>query len=129
MEGRAFSILSISNFLFRTINVIWISLTDTGRKPQKGPTVACEGSVAHLRCDKGEVIYVRSATYGRRDQKTCTARRPANQITNVRCSRSSDRVGQRCNGKQRCNVRASYSMFGDPCVGTYKYLEVDYICY
>ncbi|XP_032422486.1 L-rhamnose-binding lectin CSL3-like [Xiphophorus hellerii] len=99
------------------------------KKPQSGPTVACEGSVAQLQCDKGEVISVTSATYGRRDQKTCTAGRPANQITNVQCSRSSDSVGQRCNGKQLCNVEASNSMFGDPCVGTYKYLEVDYICY
>ncbi|XP_014854512.1 PREDICTED: L-rhamnose-binding lectin CSL3-like [Poecilia mexicana] len=104
-------------------------MTDPERKHQKGSIVACEGSVAQLRCDKGEVIHVTSATYGRSDQKTCIAGQPANQISNIHCSRSSDKVGQRCNGKQHCNIGASNSMFGDPCVGTYKYLEVDYICY
>ncbi|XP_054881826.1 uncharacterized protein LOC129356249 [Poeciliopsis prolifica] len=99
-------------------------------KPESGPTVACEGSVAQLKCGKGELIYVTGATYGRRDQKTCAAGRPADQIANVRCSSgNSDRVGQSCNGKQSCSITAANSVFGDPCVGTYKYLEVDYICY
>lgn len=33
-----------------------------------------------------------------------------------------------CNGKNSCTIRASNSVFGDPCVGTYKYLEVSYVC-
>ncbi|KAM4736752.1 L-rhamnose-binding lectin CSL3-like [Anableps anableps] len=129
---------------------------------QKLRTVACEGSVAQLKCDKGKAISVSSATYGRRDRKTCIAGRPAYQIQNVRCSwsfiispvkkivhthmfhgvrgkprgppgqvahLSKDKVAERCNGKQRCSIRAVNSVFGDPCIGTYKYLEVDYVCY
>ncbi|PWA29456.1 hypothetical protein CCH79_00017093, partial [Gambusia affinis] len=124
----------------------------------------------------GEVISVTSAAYGRRDQKTCIAGRPANQITNVRCSRSlrinpfrhfrkplhppkllqkvvpnfgghqkiikvpvghvaslsqgssKDKVAKSCNGKQSCSIRAANSVFGEPCAGTYKYLEVEYKC-
>lgn len=34
----------------------------------------------------------------------------------------------RCNGKNSCTVSASNSVFGDPCGGTYKYLEVSYVC-
>lgn len=33
-----------------------------------------------------------------------------------------------CNGKNSCTIRASNSVFGDPCGGTYKYLEVAYVC-
>lgn len=34
----------------------------------------------------------------------------------------------RCNGKQSCVIRSSNRVFGDPCVGTYKYLQVAYVC-
>lgn len=34
----------------------------------------------------------------------------------------------RCNGKNSCTISASNSVFGDPCFGTYKYLEVSYVC-
>lgn len=33
-----------------------------------------------------------------------------------------------CSGKNICTIKASNSVFGDPCVGTYKYLELAYIC-
>ncbi|KAM4570647.1 rhamnose-binding lectin [Fundulus diaphanus] len=95
----------------------------------EGPTVACEGSVARLQCDKGQLISVSRATYGRSDQKTCSSGRPVQQTTNVQCSGNADKVAQRCNGRRRCAVRAGNDVFGDPCVGTYKYLEVDYLCY
>ncbi|XP_017295446.1 L-rhamnose-binding lectin CSL2-like [Kryptolebias marmoratus] len=96
---------------------------------QKARTVTCEGRVARLKCDKGQVIFVNSAIYGRRNKNTCSARRPASQIQNVRCSRSSNKVAERCNGKRVCVIRATNSFFGEPCAGTYKYLEVEYTCY
>uniref|UniRef100_A0A8C7Z5U2 SUEL-type lectin domain-containing protein n=1 Tax=Oryzias sinensis TaxID=183150 RepID=A0A8C7Z5U2_9TELE len=34
----------------------------------------------------------------------------------------------RCNGKNSCIIKAGNSEFGDPCVGTFKYLEVAYTC-
>lgn len=34
----------------------------------------------------------------------------------------------RCSGKNNCSLSATSSVFGDPCIGTYKYLEVDYTC-
>ena len=33
-----------------------------------------------------------------------------------------------CNGKNSCSIQASNSVFGDPCPGTYKYLELAYVC-
>ncbi|CDQ94852.1 unnamed protein product [Oncorhynchus mykiss] len=35
---------------------------------------------------------------------------------------------ERCDGKRQCIVKVSNSVFGDPCVGTYKYLDVAYTC-
>ncbi|XP_061625300.1 L-rhamnose-binding lectin SML-like isoform X1 [Phyllopteryx taeniolatus] len=90
--------------------------------------VACESSVAHLYCDWGRVIFVYGADYGRRDQTTCTYRRSQYEIENVECRGPTDIVASRCNGKNPCTITASNTVFGDPCKGTYKYLEVAYTC-
>ncbi|XP_032419915.1 L-rhamnose-binding lectin CSL3-like, partial [Xiphophorus hellerii] len=97
--------------------------------PEEKSLVACEGTVARLHCEEGQAIYVTSATYGRTDKKTCSARRLADQLENTECFTYAEEVGERCNGKQWCKVKASNYVFGDPCYGTYKYLEVEYICY
>uniref|UniRef100_A0A3Q3WGG1 SUEL-type lectin domain-containing protein n=1 Tax=Mola mola TaxID=94237 RepID=A0A3Q3WGG1_MOLML len=90
--------------------------------------VICEHSFAYLFCDEGQVIHVNGADYGRRDQTTCSSHRPASQLQNVYCSSPAGNVGERCNGKNSCVVSVSNSVFGDPCVGTFKYLEVAYTC-
>uniref|UniRef100_A0A8C4IJR0 SUEL-type lectin domain-containing protein n=1 Tax=Dicentrarchus labrax TaxID=13489 RepID=A0A8C4IJR0_DICLA len=90
--------------------------------------VTCERSLAHLFCDVGQVIFVYGADYGRRDQTTCSYKRPASQTENVYCSHPTSKVADSCNGKNSCTIEASNSVFGDPCVGTYKYLEVAYTC-
>uniref|UniRef100_A0A8C3G6J8 SUEL-type lectin domain-containing protein n=1 Tax=Cyclopterus lumpus TaxID=8103 RepID=A0A8C3G6J8_CYCLU len=90
--------------------------------------VTCQHSLAHLHCDEGQVISVYGATYGRYDQTTCTYRRPASEIQNIDCSQPASIVSDSCNGKNSCIIKVDSSMFEDPCVGTYKYLEVAYIC-
>ncbi|KAM6928933.1 L-rhamnose-binding lectin SML-like [Lycodopsis pacificus] len=88
----------------------------------------CENSLANLQCGAGQVIVVYGADYGRRDQTTCIYKRRASQIQNVICSSPTGKVADSCNGRNSCSIRASNSGFGDPCGGTYKYLEVAYIC-
>ncbi|XP_030589591.1 L-rhamnose-binding lectin CSL2-like [Archocentrus centrarchus] len=90
--------------------------------------VACEGSIANLQCDEGQVLIIHAADYGRHDTTTCSFGRPASQIQNIICSKTTSQVADSCNGKSSCAVKASNSVFGDPCVGTYKYLEVVYSC-
>lgn len=34
----------------------------------------------------------------------------------------------RCEGKNRCSILASNSVFSDPCLGTFKYLYISYSC-
>ncbi|XP_038577644.1 L-rhamnose-binding lectin SML-like [Micropterus salmoides] len=91
-------------------------------------SVTCEDSPATLQCDAKEVISVYSAHYGRRDSTTCSSQRPASQLRNVNCLNPTSKVAEKCNGKHSCTIKASNSVFGDPCVGTYKYLEVAYTC-
>lgn len=86
--------------------------------------VACEQSLAHLYCgkascfsqftehycffifssysplplsltDKGQVIFVYGADYGRRDETTCAYRRPSDQTKNTLCFGSTKIVAQR----------------------------------
>ncbi|XP_061128409.1 L-rhamnose-binding lectin CSL1-like [Syngnathus typhle] len=90
--------------------------------------VACEGSVAHLHCGFGHVIYVYGADYGRRDWTTCSYRRAAHELENVDCTHPTDLVAKMCNGKYACAITASNTVFGDPCVTIYKYLEISYTC-
>ncbi|XP_077400825.1 L-rhamnose-binding lectin SML-like [Vanacampus margaritifer] len=90
--------------------------------------VACEGSLVPLFCDEGQVIFVLGADYGRRDRTTCSFKRPPGQIQNVECLHPTELVVTSCNGKNNCTIKASNGVFGDPCRGTYKYLEVAYMC-
>uniref|UniRef100_A0A3P9DNZ2 SUEL-type lectin domain-containing protein n=1 Tax=Maylandia zebra TaxID=106582 RepID=A0A3P9DNZ2_9CICH len=87
-------------------------------------STACEGSNANLRCDEGEAIVVYWADYGRRDTTTCSQHRPTHEIQNAHCPNPTTKVADSCNGKSSCIIEASNSVFGDPCPGTYKYLEV-----
>ncbi|XP_055015809.1 L-rhamnose-binding lectin SML-like [Boleophthalmus pectinirostris] len=99
------------------------------QSPQPAVSVVCEHSTAHLRCGQGQVIHVLSAYYGRTDHSTCSEGRPESQLQNIQCKLSViSKVAQMCNGHSSCSVIASNSVFGDPCVGTYKYLDVKYIC-
>uniref|UniRef100_A0A3B5QIF3 SUEL-type lectin domain-containing protein n=1 Tax=Xiphophorus maculatus TaxID=8083 RepID=A0A3B5QIF3_XIPMA len=113
-----FCLISIS--LLSALNPLHIQQILVGSN--KKSLVACEGTVARLHCE-GQAIYVTSATYGRTDKKTCSAGRPADQLENTECFTYAEEVGERCNGKQWCKVKASNYVFGDPCYGTYKYLE------
>ncbi|XP_027867471.1 L-rhamnose-binding lectin CSL3-like, partial [Xiphophorus couchianus] len=89
--------------------------------------VACEGSEAQLSC-ANEDIFVVSAIYGRSDRMMCSYGIPDEQTKNTNCAMMANSVLQRCDGETMCTVFASSSVFGDPCVGTYKYLEVIYLC-
>ncbi|XP_032375877.1 L-rhamnose-binding lectin SML [Etheostoma spectabile] len=90
--------------------------------------VTCEHSLAYLQCDEGQVISIYRADYGRHDLSTCTYKRHASEIQNTDCSHFSSTVSDSCNGKNSCIIKASNSVFGDPCHGTFKYLEVAYAC-
>ncbi|KAM9522959.1 L-rhamnose-binding lectin CSL3-like [Salvelinus alpinus] len=93
-------------------------------------SITCEGSDALLQCDGGK-IQIKRANYGRRQHDVCSIGRPQNQLKNTNCLSPSttSTMAKRCDGERQCIVKVSNSVFGDPCVGTYKYLDVAYTCY
>ncbi|XP_057175739.1 L-rhamnose-binding lectin CSL2-like [Triplophysa rosa] len=97
--------------------------------PSANNLVTCESDTARLSCANGS-IKVLSANYGRTDRTTCSTGRPAHQLSNVQCTQNTSLsvVITRCDGKQDCSIPATNNVFGDPCVGTYKYLNVSYTC-
>ncbi|KAJ0036391.1 hypothetical protein NQD34_005068, partial [Periophthalmus magnuspinnatus] len=98
-------------------------------QPVERNIVECEHSTAKLYCGQQKVIHVLWAHYGRTNRNTCSYNRPWSQLSNVHCKNYvTHSVAQKCNGHSSCSVRASNSVFGDPCRGTYKYLEVKYFC-
>ncbi|XP_054593938.2 L-rhamnose-binding lectin SML-like [Nothobranchius furzeri] len=90
--------------------------------------ILCEHSTVELTCAPGFVISILSADYGRHDTVTCSAGRPPSQLQDTSCSTISDIVASNCNGENSCSITASNEVFGDPCVGTFKYLDVIYRC-
>lgn len=101
--------------------------------------VACDGHNVHLHCRPG-LIKIKSADYGRTDATTCNhcpplprpcARKPS-EFANHKCHSHYDNtmlmMRNSCDGKNRCGVMASTSVFGEPCAGTHKYLTVTYKC-
>ncbi|XP_059354434.1 L-rhamnose-binding lectin CSL3-like [Carassius carassius] len=92
-------------------------------------SVTCEGDSASLSCGS-RFINVLFAKYGRTDCKTCSDGKPPVLLSNVHCSSetSLQMMATQCNGRKSCSVQAVNSVFNDPCVGTYKYLEVSYEC-
>ncbi|XP_072178573.1 L-rhamnose-binding lectin CSL3-like [Diadema setosum] len=88
--------------------------------------LVCEHTTMYLSCGTGREIYIQSASYGRRSDRLCTTERMSN--TNCHSTRSMSVVSNACDGRSSCNVRASNSYFSDPCLYTFKYLEVLYAC-
>ncbi|XP_054752529.2 rhamnose-binding lectin-like [Lytechinus pictus] len=88
---------------------------------------ACEGGALSLSCYSGSVINIIKANYGRTNgQEACPHKRI--QTTSCFASGSANAMRNLCNGQTSCTVPATNSIFGDPCVGTYKYLEATYTC-
>eukprot|EP00057_Strongylocentrotus_purpuratus_P032612 XP_788214.1 PREDICTED: L-rhamnose-binding lectin CSL3 [Strongylocentrotus purpuratus] len=88
---------------------------------------SCEGGTLALSCSSGQTILVLDAFYGRMaGPEIC----PHPQVSNQHCRASSSLpiVKGICNGQTSCSVSATNNVFGDPCVHTYKYLEVLYEC-
>ncbi|XP_073730924.1 L-rhamnose-binding lectin CSL3-like [Misgurnus anguillicaudatus] len=91
--------------------------------------IACDSDTASLHCDQGRIKVI-SANCGRTNSATCSSGKPANQISNIQCTQSSSLnvLASRCDGRKDCSIPANSTVFGDPCGGTCKYLNVSYIC-
>jgi len=86
---------------------------------------ACEHQgQKNLNCPAGQQIAVSSAFYGRRSKTVCGS----NNNINCVAGNSQQKLKSLCNGKQSCAINPSNTVFGDPCRGVVKYVEVTYEC-
>ena len=88
----------------------------------------CEGTLVHLECDEGEVISPVRANFGRFNPTVCNPEMNTEWSTRCIQPTSLRQVNSICEGKTACTIDVTSSVFGDPCPGTYKYLEVHYTC-
>nr|ABU23775.1 rhamnose binding lectin isoform 2 [Botryllus schlosseri] len=87
----------------------------------------CEYSTMHVQCPAGKTIRLRSAMYGRKEvNNECPNSGP--DTTTCEAADSGNIVAQMCNHENSCDIPASNSVFGDPCVTTVKYLDLVYWC-
>ncbi|XP_033109765.1 L-rhamnose-binding lectin ELEL-1-like [Anneissia japonica] len=88
----------------------------------------CEHKTMSIDCGDHKInilcaSYGRSVPYNQRCWHSSSI-----QDTSCIAQSSISKVNQLCDGKKSCNVQASNGVFGDPCYGTFKYLEVSYEC-
>lgn len=93
------------------------------------PIVACEHQLMKLDCPNGATIQIHSASYGRKSRTICSNGSNTDQTVTCHSASSLQKVRGKCDGNQRCSVFASNSVFGDPCHGVFKYLDVQYSCF
>ena len=80
-----------------------------------------------LKCPNDQKITVKKANFGRTNKATCPHTATSN--TNCRAHNSLLIVKSACNDRNSCTVEANSNFFGgDPCGGTYKYLQIKYAC-
>ncbi|XP_041477000.1 adhesion G protein-coupled receptor L3-like isoform X3 [Lytechinus variegatus] len=92
--------------------------------PSENIEIICERRSGTIDCGEGH-INIHSAIYGRNDSTTC----PDRQVSDTTCGVDvAGVIDSSCDGQQQCTLQALNSLAGDPCVGTYKFLNVTYTC-
>lgn len=104
-----------------TIQKIFFMCVYTGQS-----FVLCQGQEGYIQCGPGKAIRILSAVYGRLSDVIC----PSHHVGSLTCRApsSTDHAKWSCNGYRRCSLFADSSVFGEPCSGVNKYLEVSFHC-
>ena len=89
---------------------------------------SCEGSSLELTCPAGSHINIVRANYGRLSTSICPSTTTITTITTCIHPVTSRIVSARCGGRSTCSIQVSTAVFGDPCPGTHKYLEMVFTC-
>ena len=89
---------------------------------------ACESGNLTITCSDtpNTTLHILWAHYGRTSTDYCYEKGPTS--TYCAACNSSSIVAGLCQYEVSCTINASNTVFGDPCHGIYKYLEVGYEC-
>merc|ERR1712002_86949 len=96
------------------------------RKCHNKKITRCEHKSVKLECPAGRAISVDAANYGRTVSGAEKCQHEKIQTTQCESANSLPIMTEQCYGKRSCEVQAENSVFGDPCVNTFKYLDVRY---
>ncbi|XP_033103453.1 L-rhamnose-binding lectin CSL3-like [Anneissia japonica] len=86
-----------------------------------------EHDTDNLTCDSMYTIRVLTAVYCRMHLGVVYCDHTSTGYTNCSIDVFQD-ISGKCDGKNRCTITASNDNYGDPCEGTYKYLNIEYEC-
>ncbi|KAK9723171.1 GPCR proteolysis site, GPS, motif [Popillia japonica] len=89
---------------------------------------ACEGKTLKIGCQEGEVIKLIRANYGRFSITICNDHGNTDWSVNCMSQKSLRVLHARCFMQNNCTLDINNDVFDDPCPGTDKYLEVQFIC-
>ncbi|XP_033099277.1 uncharacterized protein LOC117102928 [Anneissia japonica] len=120
----------MTNFLSYLILLIILGLF-TRRKVYADDTevfiqTACENRQVRLTCYGESILYIHSALYGRDTLETCKSGH--GRSTSCSAEGALQIVRDTCQNQRSCVVEAKNYVFGDPCYGVLKYLQVSYTC-
>ncbi|KAJ8042978.1 Adhesion G-protein coupled receptor G4 [Holothuria leucospilota] len=87
----------------------------------------CEYQTMSIDCPEGK-IKIQIALYGRINNTCCPWSTYQNEDLQCASNKSMGVVKERCQDTSNCTVPAENDYFGDPCVGVFKYLAVNYTC-
>ncbi|XP_053204048.1 uncharacterized protein LOC128388644 [Panonychus citri] len=131
MIRRHLGLLFGGHLLFHWIPIFFLVSGQTEEEiftTQRRTGYACEGSSLTLSCGDPYIINLIRANFGRFSISTCNSQGNLEWSVNCKSPESFANIQLNCNRKNSCLLPASSSFFGDPCPGTYKYLEVHYEC-
>lgn len=81
----------------------------------------------NLTCPSGN-IFIEKAIFGRTEGEI-VCYHPQIRTKDCKSPDSEVKVKEICDGKPQCSIAVNTTTFKDPCPGTYKYLDVNFICY
>ncbi len=110
--------------------------------------IACENEKLTINCGPNHVISIKQAIYGRANTQTCCMlyhlrdvifqlyytkhpliTEPHSICQQTKCvSNEIEFLNKKCNAKNICSFNVNNVNLIDKCVGTYKYIEVDFEC-
>jgi len=111
-----------------TLTILFASLPHQCQGSERLTKYGCEGTTLKIECQKGTAINLVRANYGRFSISICNAAGITDWSVNCMEPRTLRVINARCEGKPSCHIPVDSKIFGDPCPGTNKYVEVHYTC-
>ncbi|KAH3755161.1 hypothetical protein DPMN_189848 [Dreissena polymorpha] len=126
----SFRFVSGTCYLFNQLSMISnanIVQHKHGQCYAKADIVLCETQSGTLTCSSNKKIHINWAMYGE-DQGASHCSKTNDKTVRCYSQNAMATVQTLCESKSTCELKASNTVFGDPCGGVHKYLHVKYMC-